>query len=130
MRERRARPRLTVGENSEHFRVFLLNRPRQNDDGARVVRNQCKPSFGRAHVSQLSERRAQPSDFDAQPRAMLFISLLAPERPCDKRAARHVVRPCLAQRTCQREQNRARGERDRAAGVTDNMAARVHHERF
>jgi hypothetical protein len=43
-RQGRTRPRLTVGEEGEHIRMFLFHWPRQYDD-AFSARRQCKPKL-------------------------------------------------------------------------------------
>jgi hypothetical protein len=47
-RQGRTRPRLTVGEEGEHIRMFLFHWPRQYDDVAYAARCQCKPKLRRA----------------------------------------------------------------------------------
>ena len=47
--------------------------------------------------------RAKPPDFDAQARTVGFVGVLRAEGLFDKRVPRHIFRPCLTQRTCERK---------------------------
>ncbi len=60
---------------------------------------------------------------------MRRVGELRSECPRHEHVARHVCGPHLAQRTCEREQNRTPGERDHRARVTHDTA-RIHDERF
>ena len=61
---------------------------------------------------------------------MRFVGVLRAEGARDERVARHVVRPCCAERAREREQHRARRERDRRARVAHDMTARIDDERL
>src|SRR5262245_62559651 len=106
MRQGRARPRLTVGEEGEYRRMLLFDGPRQHDDLAGAVRRARKASLRRAHTGEWAKHPAKSSDFDAQPRAMRFIADLRSERPRYENVPRHVPGPRFAQRAREREPHR------------------------
>ena len=106
----------------------LFDGPRQHDDPACAARRQRKTPLRRAHVGQRPKHRAKSPDFDSQPRAMRFVGALRSKCARDERVPRYVSRPRLAQRACEREQHRTRGERDYLTFVTHDMTARVHDE--
>ena len=115
-RQRRARPRLAVGEEGEH-RPHAPLRPaaparRPRGRGAAPAQTLALSRSRPASVAQLL---AQPPDFDAQPRAMRFIGVPGAEGARDERAPRHVSRPRFAERAREREQHRTRRERDHCA---------------
>jgi hypothetical protein len=69
-RKGRARPRFTVGEESEHGRMLLFDGPGQHDDLASAARRQRKTSLGRAHLGHRPKDGAKPPYFHSQARAM------------------------------------------------------------
>ena len=101
----RARPRLTVGEEGKHRRMFLFHGPCQHDDLACAPRHQHKPSLRRADAGQRLKHRAKPPDFDSQPGAMRLIGELRSECPRKEHVPRHVSGPRFAQRTRKRKQH-------------------------
>ena len=127
-RQARARPRFSVAQQGEHRAMLLLDRSRQHHDVACVARHQRKPALRRAHGSDRSEHPAQPSDLDAQPRAVRFVGGPPAKRPCHQDLPRHVLRPRFAQDARQREQDRTRRQRGHVACVSYAIAARVHDD--
>jgi hypothetical protein len=99
--------------------VLLFDGPRQHDDLACAARHQRKPSLPRAHAGQRPKHRAQPPDFDSQPRPMRFIDALRFECPREERAPRHVSGPRFTQRACERRRVVAQGDPVQCAeGIT------------
>jgi hypothetical protein len=66
--------------------MLIFDRRREYDDLASAPRRQCKASRRRIHVCESSKLEAKPPDFDAQPRAMRFISVPRPKGACEERA--------------------------------------------
>ena len=72
-RKGRARPGFTVGEEGEHSGVLLFDGECQHHDLTRATRRQRKTALCRGHVGERSKYRAEPREFDSQPRAVRFI---------------------------------------------------------
>jgi hypothetical protein len=83
--------------------MLIFDRRREYDDLACAPRRQCKASRRRIHVCESSKLEAKPPDFDAQPRAMRFISVPRPKGACEERAPWDVRGPRFAQRACKSE---------------------------
>src|SRR5262245_4842678 len=108
--------------------MLFFDGRRKHDDFARAARLKRKAPLRSTHICYGPELRAKPSGFDPEPRAMRFIGMLSPESALEKHAPRHVSWPSLAQRACEREQDRARRERDHGAFLPHRVAACVHDE--
>ena len=107
----------------------LVDRRRQHDDLVRAARRERKSLFRRAQGRERPKLGAQPADFDPEPRAMRLVGVFGAEGARDERASGDVAGPGLGQRTGQREQDRARRERNHRVGVAHDIAARVHDQR-
>ena len=108
-RQSRTRPQLTVGQEGKHRRMLFFDGPCQHDDLGCAARRQRKPSLRRVHAGQRAKRRAQPSDFHAQSRAMRFIGDLRSESARDECVPGHVPGPRVTARVPAR-QHRTPGE--------------------
>ena len=132
-RQRRARPRLAVGEEGEHRARAPRLRPAApaRRPRGRGAASSAKPSLRRADAGKRPQQRAQPSDFDAQPRAMRFVGVLPAERARDEHVPRHIAGPRFAERAREREQHRSRRERDHACrACAHDVTAGVDDERL
>jgi hypothetical protein len=65
LRQGRARPRRTVAEQGKHRCMLTLDGRRQHENLACAARLERKPTPGRAHAGQRSERRAKSTDLDS-----------------------------------------------------------------
>jgi hypothetical protein len=70
--------------------MLLLDGLRQHDDLVCAARRKRKSCLRCAYAGQRPKHCAKPPDFNPQPCAMRFISVLASECARDKRAPRHV----------------------------------------
>ena len=109
-RQRRARPEFTIGQEGQHRRMSLLDRPYQHTDIAGRGQHQGIAAPGRAHAGQSLQHPAKAPHFDPQPDAVRCIGVLGPECPRNQPFPRHVFRPHLGQLACEREQDRASHE--------------------
>ena len=62
-RQRRARPRLAVGEERDYCRMLVFDGRCEHDNFAGLTRRQRKPSGRRAHVSRAIEPRPEAARF-------------------------------------------------------------------
>ncbi len=129
-RERRARPRLAVGEDGEHRGVLLLDGTCQHEDVARLARRQHKTLLRRADIGQRLELGAEPPDLDAQPRAMRFIGVLRPERRLIISASRETSagHACARRRASANSTGRVPSDTTRPC-LRSGMMEGVHDER-
>jgi hypothetical protein len=109
--------------------MLTFDRRREHDNLTRAPRGEREASRRRVHVCQTSQLEAKPTDSDAQSRAMRFVGVPGPKSAGKERGPGDVRGPNFAQRAGEREQDRARRERDRGVGVAHDMAASIDDER-
>src|SRR4051812_5275036 len=127
-RQRRARPRLAVGEERDYLRMLVFDRWCEHDNFAGLTRRQREPSGRRANARERSNLGPKPPDFHPQSCAMRFVCVLCPECPLYELVSRQISGPSLSERTCKREQHWTPCERNHRVLVAGNMTARVHDE--
>jgi hypothetical protein len=106
----------------------FIRRWREYSGLASPARRECKAGLGRVDAGSRAQRLAQPANLDAQPCAMRFIGLLSAERPRQQRRPWHIAGPSFSKHAGESEQYRACFQRNRLAGMADNMAAGIDDE--